>query len=213
MTKIEANLKAYLAQRTPTGRYTSFDYCFNHFQWHRERAALSDLAVGTNLQLSCLHLGFYLASWGMLRPSSVLLRRSVKHYAPVIEVIASAEPEIWSVDADGYNDANLAVVLDTAERLREAMPDGATDVLVTKILLGVFGCVPAFDTYFRRGFGAWKFGRASLLRVGEFYGENAGVIERHRVPTLEFDTGSDSPRRYTRAKVIDMNFFIAGGPG
>jgi hypothetical protein len=85
-----------------------------------------------------------------------------------------------------------------------------TDVLVTKILLGVFGCVPAFDTYFRSGFGAWKFGRTSLLHTAEFYTSNADVIERYPVPTLEFDIGLDSPRRCTRAKVIDMNFFMAG---
>ena len=69
---IEANLRTYLGQRTPTGRYTSFDYCYNHFQLHRERGALSELVVGPNLQLSCLHLAFYLASWGMLRASSAL---------------------------------------------------------------------------------------------------------------------------------------------
>jgi hypothetical protein len=108
--EIEANLKAYLAKRTRSERYTSFDYCFNHFQWHRERAALSELAGGTNLQLSCLHLGFYLASWGMLRASSVLLGRSVRPYVPLIEVIASSGPAIWSVDADGYNDESLTVV-------------------------------------------------------------------------------------------------------
>jgi hypothetical protein len=79
--------------------------------------------------------------------------------------------------------------------------------------LGVFGCVPAFDTYFRRGFGAWKSGRTALLRVAQFYSSNAEVVERYRVPTLEFDTSVESPRRYTRAKVIDMNFFIVGGAG
>ena len=35
----------------------------------------------------------------------------------------------------------------------------------------------------------------------------------HRVPTLEFDTGTDSTRNYTRAKVIDMVFFVEGGEG
>ena len=42
-------------------------------------------------------------------------------------------------------------------------------------------------------------------------GANAEVIDRNRVHTLEFDSGAPSPRRYTRAKVIDMIFFVAGG--
>lgn len=108
---IEANLRTYLGQRGPTARYTSFDYCYNHFQLHRERGVLSKLVVGPNMQLSCLHLGFYLASWGMLRASSALLQRSVKHYVPVIQVIASSPPEIWNVDADCYTEDNCGLVI------------------------------------------------------------------------------------------------------
>jgi hypothetical protein len=37
------------------------------------------------------------------------------------------------------------------------------------------------------------------------------VIDRYRVPTLDFDSGMDTARRYTRAKVIDMVFFVEGG--
>ena len=208
---IEANLEAYLRQRGPTERYTSFDYCYNHFQLHRERGALPELVVGSNLQLSCLHLGFYLASWGMLRASSILLQRSVKHYAPVIQVIASCPAAIWSVDAECYTEANCSLVMETAQQIRAALPDGPSDILITKIMLGVFGCVPAFDTYFKKGFGAWTFGRKALMRVADFYGDNADVIDGHRVLTLEFDTGLGTARRYTRAKVIDMIFFIEGG--
>ena len=115
---IEANLRTYLGQRTPTARYTSFDYCYNHFQRHRERGALHELVVGPNLQLSCLHLAFYLASWGMLRASSALLQRSVKHYVPVIEIIASSPAAIWNVDADCYTEANCGLVLETAQQIR-----------------------------------------------------------------------------------------------
>ena len=150
---IEANLKTYLRQRNPTGRYTSFDYCYNHFQLHREQGRLSELVTGPNLSLSCLHLAFYLASWGMLRASSVLLQRSLKHYVPVIQVIASSPAEIWNVDADCYDEANCRLVFEMARQIRAALPDGASDILVTKIMLGVFGCVPAFDAYFKKGFG------------------------------------------------------------
>ncbi len=41
--------------------------------------------------------------------------------------------------------------------------------------------------------------------------DNASVIDQHRVPTLDFDTGTETARRYTRAKVIDMIFFVEGG--
>ena len=103
------------------------------------------------------------------------------------------------LDANMYGDGNCPVVFDTARQITAALPDGASDILVTKIMLGTFGCVPAFDTYFKKGFGVSTFGSRALRKVGEFYKANAEVIERNQ------------ERRNTRAKVIDMIFFVAGG--
>ena len=86
-----------------------------------------------------------------------------------------------------------------------------SDILVTKVMLGVFGSVPAFDTNFRRGFGAATFGAKALRKIGAFYQENAELLDEYRVPTLDFVTGEPTGRLYTRAKVIDMAFFIEGG--
>jgi len=206
---VEANLRVYLGARRSTDRYSSFDYCFNHFQGHRDKA--DDLSSAEGMELSCLHLAFYLASWGMLRGSSVLLQRSVKHYAPLIEAIASSPDEVWDTDANGYTLDAIELVLSTARQIRVALPEGASDILVSKIMLGVFGCVPAFDTYFRKGFGVSTFGRRSLRMIGDFYESNSEVIDRHLVPTLDFATGNPTDVRYTRAKVIDMIFFVEGG--
>jgi len=135
---IARNLKAYLGEREPTARYTSFDYCYNHFQFHRN-LDLAELASPSGTELSCLHLGFYLASWGMLRGSSDLLTRSIKHYTPLIEVIASVNPGIWEIDAHAYTDESVQLLMEAASQLRTALPKGASDTLVTKIMLGVFG--------------------------------------------------------------------------
>ena len=208
---IEANVSAYIRARDPTARYASFDYCFNYFQAHREQARLAALVAGPGVQVSCLHLGFYLASWGMLRGSSILLRRSAKHFVPVVEVIVDAPEAVWEIDADRYSDDGCRELLAMSRRIRASLPEGASDILVTKIMLGVFGCVPAFDTYFKKGFRVSTFSVGALQRVGHFYRDNAEVIERHRVPTLDFETGTSTHRRYSRAKVIDMIFFVEGG--
>lgn len=207
---IKENLSRYLGDRTPTARYASFDYCFNHFQLHREESRLDALVRGETLQLSCLHLGFYLASWGMLRGSTELLQRSVRAFVPVVEVIASAPEEIWNIDADRYSEDNITKILEFARTLRTTLHVGASDILVTKIMLGTMGCVPAFDTNFKAGFRVSTFGRKSLRKVGEFYRDHAEVVESHREATLDFDTAVSTNRRYTRAKVIDMIFFIEG---
>ena len=65
---LEINIKKYLdgdadsEGRKPDARYASFDYCFNYFQSFREAGESAALAKPANIQLSCLHLGFYLAS-------------------------------------------------------------------------------------------------------------------------------------------------------
>jgi hypothetical protein len=209
---IEKNLRAYLGDRKPTSRYASFDYCFNYFQSHREEDRLDALIQGEALQLSCLHLGFYLASWGMLRGSSELLQRSVRTFVPVVEALVGAPAEMWSLDANGYSDDGCNAIRSFARTLRGALHDGASDILVTKIMLGTMGCVPAFDTNFKKGFGVATFGQKSLRKIGQFYRDNAEVIESHREATLDFDTGLPTERRYKQAKVIDMIFFIEGMP-
>jgi hypothetical protein len=75
----------------------------------------------------------------------------------------------------------------------------------------IFGCVPAFDRNFQKGSGLRTFGPKALSHLGRFYEENAAIIERHRVPALDFASGEPTTRRYTRAKVIDMIFFVEGG--
>lgn len=195
--------------RTPNARYASFDYCFNYFQSFREAGNIEAVAKGENIQTTCLHLGFYLASWGMFRGSADLLQRSARHLVPAIELIAAADVELWEIDAHCYTKPNIQRLLDMRHSLCHKYP-GMSDILVTKIMLGVFGNVPAFDTNFKKGFQVSTFGPKALKKIATFYEENSPVIEKYRTPTLDFVSGEPTARNYTRAKIIDMAFFIEG---
>ena len=218
---IDANMRRYLDGRTPAdgrtpnARYASFDYCFNYFQAFRSASNTGAIASPENIQLSCLQLGFYLASWGMLRGSSDLLQRSARHLRPVVEAIANADARLWEIDADAYTEANIGRLLDQAGILGRAIGT-RSDILVTKVMLGVFGSVPAFDTNagcgFRRVLGVASFGPAALRSIGAFYHQNSKLLDRYRIPTLDFTSGQPTERLYTRAKVIDMIFFVEGMP-
>jgi hypothetical protein len=107
ITKVETDIEQYLSDRTPNGRYASFDYCFNYFQAFHEQNRVASLANSKNMELSCLHLGFYLASWGMYRGSTKLLKHSVRHLVPVIEFISSAPGALWTIDCNCYSDLDL----------------------------------------------------------------------------------------------------------
>jgi len=214
---IEKNLQNFIDGDGPNGglkateRYASFDYCFNYFQHYRERGIIDQLSDPTNIQTSCLQLCFYLASWGMLRGSSPLHQKSVKFFESLIRYIASAPRELWEIDADRYSPTNIKLLLDCRWQIGQALsPCGASDTLATKIMLGVFGNVPAFDRFFKGGFGVSTFGKLALEKIRRFYTDNQEVIERHRIPTLDFVTGKPTNRLYTQAKVIDMIFFIEG---
>jgi hypothetical protein len=195
--------------RSPNARYASFDYCFNYFQSFREDGNVWGIAEGKNIQISCLHLGFYLASWGMFRGSADLLQRSARHLIPAIELIATADAVLWEIDAHCYTEPNIRWLLEMRRSLCHAYP-GMSDILVTKIMLGVFGNVPAFDTNFKNGFQVTAFGPKALRKISAFYEENSAVIDRYRTPTLDFVSGEPTARNYTRAKIIDMAFFIKG---
>ena len=101
---IDGNLKAFLGGRAPGARYASFDYCFNHFQEAREAGESGRLADSDRVLMSCLQLGFYLASWGMMRGSGDLLQRSVRDLVPVVEQIAAEESSTWELDAHSLTD-------------------------------------------------------------------------------------------------------------
>ena len=142
-------------------RYASFDYCFNYFQSHRDDPR--ELVSPGGLETSCLQLGFYLASWSMFRASSQMLRRSSKHLAPLVSVLANDLAYRWGLDVDGYDTETIPKVRAAEIAVRRALRDApdveatleghglkglvASETLTTKILLGVFGCRPSTPTF------------------------------------------------------------------
>lgn len=207
---ITVHATQYLQGRRDTARYASFDYCFNYFQSFQDEGRTPALTEAGQLQTSCLQLGFYLASWGMFRGKAALLQHSVKSLAPAIRVVAAAPEAVWRADADDYSPPVQAALTRVYRELRASLPGGQSQTLITKAMLGVFGCVPAYDRYFRDAFAAATFGPKSLTGLASYYRANAEAIDAYRVATIDFATGEDSDRCYTRAKVIDMVFFAKG---
>ena len=206
---VDARVKAFLGERNSGARPASFDFCFNHFQDARDRDELDDLKDGSGLVLSSLHLGFYLASWGMMRGSGELSRRSVRELFPVVRAIVAEPPRTWAIDVHGY-ETDIDELLEVSRRIRGAFMVNASDTLVTKTMLGVFGCVPAFDRYFRIGFGCSTLCRSALEKIGRFYQNNTAAVDGAQVLTLDVATGLTTDRRYPRAKIIDMVFSEEG---
>ena len=169
------------------------------------------------MQMSCLQLGFYLASWGMMRGSSFLLEKSVLHYSNLIKAISKMDPLLWEIDVATYTDENIKTLLECKEQIIEAMKtdETPTDTLVTKVMLGVFANIPAFDTYSNKSFKVYKFNEKSLIKIRDFYNKNSDIIDSFTIFTYEFSQFNDNNEKetdiqYTKAKLIDMCGFIDG---
>jgi len=199
------------------GREQSYDHCFNHF------AEAQDLEY--DMEKSCAVLGFYLASWGMYRGSSFLLKRTNSSYlVDVIQVIQARRPELSGIDLDNYTDRNINTVLDTYKVLKEALQIGRERhiTLVTKIMVATFGCVPAFDQYLFGGFRRVLDNRAripsdrlttdSLSILAAFYRANRKDIDtlHNESRTVAFGSDSVTDHKLSRAKIVDMYCFNLG---
>ena len=203
-------------QSEPNDRYSSFDYCYNYFKQTKPKELTNDM------EKSCLVLGFYLASWGMFRGSSFLLQRSVKHFEPTIKYLATLDNSIWEIDIDKYTDGNITTLLQIYFDLKRHI-DVETKThltVVTKVMLGVFGFIPAYDQYFLKSFSKLFKGqcaftsvnRKSLTCLKEFYDANYGDIDNLALQTFttDFSTGQKTKLNYPKAKIVDMYGFTSG---
>ena len=162
-------------------RYKSWEYCHEAFKKCKGR--IPDTKLDNTEKLSeeedkivdslSLHLAFYLASWGMYRGSSELLQRDYKtHKEAVKRILKTRYEDLWD-----YNPNDNKISIKKANDLLFNEEDGIyweiieaytgfknrlvdsdfpSETLITKILLGTFGCVPAFDRFFKKGIGYYK---------------------------------------------------------
>ena len=211
---IQSAILEFKSYRDGMSRYASYDYCYNHFH------PVRNIQITDDMEKSCLALGFYLASWGMFRGSSFLLDKSVKTFVPVIEYVAGLDKTAWEIDADNLSH-NYDQVIEIYNKVKEALISGSNAhlTLITKIMLGIFGCVPAYDRFFIKCFneifddrcGFRSFNKKSLSCIHDFYTANQNVIDvcSNQSFTLVFDD-STSGFPYKKSKIIDMYGFTIG---
>jgi hypothetical protein len=198
------------------GRGRSFDYCYNYFR------ANSGNKLTKDIEKSCLVIGFYLASWGMLRSSSFLSKKSVKYFKPLITYFSTLDKEYWQYDVDKYNFLTIREICDLYQEIKNRIIErnAQPHTLVTKIMLGVFGIVPAFDNNFKAflrhlsnsQYGLTSFNEKTLGFIHQFYLDNKTVINNlsDSTQTIDFKNGKQTGLKYTKARIIDMYGFIIG---
>ena len=162
------------------GRYLSWQHCYNAFILNRSNVD------DNTFDYLALHLAFYLASWGMYRGSSFLLQKDYKVHIPIVKIIMEKQynPLVGIAAEELIKNENLDLLDGVSTRIRKAYADelpsfdgvinNATDTLVTKILLGTLGCVPAYDRYYvqavkQYGISVGNYNRESVKDVAKYY--------------------------------------------
>ena len=128
-------------------RLRSWDSCYLFFQKHFDEFA-NGSASEDLLQHAEAELGFYLASFGMYRPSSKLFQHNHTIFRPIILDLFKTASE---VGIKPFSDNNEIIPTKNVLKLIRVLDSHfnsniTKNTLYSKILMGMFGCLPAFDT-------------------------------------------------------------------
>ncbi len=185
-------------------RYTSWEIYFQAFE-------------NDNLdnEVKALHLAGSLCSWGMYRESNKLLSEYnymiFKDLVPIINEYINLRKEFLAEsDYDRF--------LELVKKIKKFLNNKgitSTDTLITKIILGVYGCFPALDEYFIKGFTSYNDIKISIKEknifenfynsLKYFYFSNKVIFETKR---QEISTKREID--YPPMKLIDMCFWEHG---
>lgn len=204
------------ARANENGRSRSWEHCYRVF-----RDARTD--PSPDYDYLSLHLAFYLASWGMYRGSCFIFHKDYKVHTPIVEEILEPEYDclLGLACTDVRNNDIWAqlkklsdYISDYFDPIRKevrgrAVASSVSPVLITKMLMGTLGCVPAYDRFFEEGakyLGLEKksYNEDSLLELADFYEEHNERLEEARRGMRTDDL------IYPQMKLLDMGLWQVG---
>lgn len=204
------------ARANENGRSRSWEHCYRVF-----RDARTD--PSPDYDYLSLHLAFYLASWGMYRGSSFLLQKDYKVLVPIVDKVLKPEYDcLFGIACEGLREHEVQERLkklrdDIAEHFGPIRDEVAgrkvasdvSPVLITKILMGTLGCVPAYDRFFQDGVATYKvttqeYSLESVRKLAKFYEAHNDRLEEARRGMQTDDL------IYPQMKLLDMGFWQVG---
>lgn len=213
-TNIKEIIAKYLSGITADEfhRYKSWDNCFQAF------------SVAKQSEIQILELAFYLASWGMYRGSSGLLQKNHRIHKGAVDIVFSKTYEkLKCNETSEIKKENIKAILSVKDELAKhyssiKFTKGAdkpksispTDTLLSKIMLGTLGCVPAYDRYFIDGLKKMEmkhtgFNEAALDELFDFIDDNKKEID-----LAQKLIKTKTQRHYPLMKILDMYFWQIG---
>lgn len=204
------------AREEEHSRLRSWEHCFGQFA----SAFKSGKRDEETADYLSLHLGFYLASWGMMRNSD-LMGYDYKIHIPLVKAILDFSDLRGKNPADFCDEQNGAALLGRLEKLYERVKDHcaqfchaktyeASGTLMSKIILGTLGIVPAYDKHVSGvlntyGIATGDFSMESFRKFARYFTTN----HTETVGRMTAEMQEICPL-YTRTKVIDGLLWYVG---
>lgn len=209
-------------------RLYSWEHCYTEFSKARLERNLSDM----DKDRLALHLAFYLASWGMYRGSSFLLQRDYRVHREAVDIILKygslSEVQIGALDSariDEFVEALFKLYGELESHYKKIRSDvleqwgkntkreSVSATLITKIMMGALGCVPAYDRFVVGALGGYKltkrFSEKSIRDVIK-------LVQNNRHEFEELWRGFKRPLkgkgsgRYPQMKLVDFVLWTKG---
>ena len=166
--------------RSANGSYLSWDHCYRYFQ--RENDFDADTAA--------LHLGFFLASWGMYRASAKIRHYDYKTHRTAVDALRASplfgvahSRDFWNMD--GFTADSIEKIFELFKTLcskYQPLVGDTLELLVTKAMLGTLGCVPAYDRFvvdaLKIQYLPQKFGQTQFAKIVVFCKRHWSELEK-----------------------------------
>jgi hypothetical protein len=175
--------------KDPQNSYKSWEFCYLYFG-----------KKPFNSYQASLLLYQYLTGFGMLRASSPLFIKNFLFLKPVTKFL------IKHRDLRGMPINKISTYIEDILRVKKDLKTLLsstfipTDTLVTKIMMGSLGCIPAFDTNFIKGIKKLGISK-NIQRIAELFGKDNIQEVRKRLALPDF---------YSDMRIIDMYFWHLG---
>ena len=212
-------------EKENNSRYRSWEHCYKSFQ----KAYNKKKDEEPNYDYLSLQLAFYLASWGMYRATSFLFWKDYTVHNNVVRILLEKD-SLWKIEINEDKNQNLEKYYEDLMTLKEEIkkeynkyrtevymsksknqPIGEiTDALISKVILGTIGCIPAYDSFFIRGIRSTKkirgiFNEKSVRELIEYYKDNYKDLEK-----LRRAFSQNKKVEYSQMKVLDSCFWQYG---
>ena len=192
-------------RRSAEERYSSFDLCYYYFISNKGNL------VGENLETSCLQLWAFLSSWGMEARGNAMQGKSYASLKAVIQFI-NDNPQYYSSSISSHSYADEMLKLYHGLKAVLCLSQASQKTLITKIMLGVYACIPAFDQYVCETLGTSTIGdlsKRNIKSIVSIYDEHKEQIDSLVATTHVFSFNGVQIKKlnYSPAKIIDMIAF------